>query len=89
MSARKKNAGWIRSRFYTKADDCRPVKFPPPGPWWCSGYAGDCSYSILIAYTRTKAQLRKYWPEAYNVESRHEDSIVFTDRFPRPDWWTP
>jgi hypothetical protein len=34
---------WIRYRFHANADDYRPVKFPPPGPYWCSGYLGDGS----------------------------------------------
>lgn len=41
---------WMRLRFQANADDPRPVTFPPPGPWWCTGYAGDDSYAIVVAY---------------------------------------
>lgn len=77
----------IRSRFKADYDDWRPVKWPPPGPCWCTGYAGDESGSIVVAYLENEDQVREFWPEATNIESSDADKIKFTDRFERPDWW--
>ncbi len=80
---------WVRHRFKTtSADDPRPITFPPPGPWWCSGYAGDDSYAIVICYIPPSESIATYWPEAYDDESENKTEIIFTDRFPRPKWWT-
>lgn len=76
---------WRRYRFHANLDDPRPVKFPPPGPWWCSGQGDD--YAIVIAYLPRNAKLKQFWPEASEVEFTDEDEITFTDRFPKPDWW--
>src|SRR5437667_402500 len=83
-------SAWKRYRFYSSAEDFRPVTFPPPGPYWCSGHesAGeDSERAILIAYLPTNAKLTDYWPEAEDEESTDEDSITFTSRFPCPEWW--
>jgi len=79
--------GWVRYRFSTKEEDYRPVKWPPAGPYWCSGYWGD--NAILIAYLPHGALLQDYWPEVAEVESTEVAEIAYTDRFPRPDWWQP
>jgi hypothetical protein len=76
---------WIRHRFRANYPDYRPVKFPPPGPYWCSGTGDD--YSIVIAYLPETVDVREFWPEASQVESEPSERIVFTDRFPRPNWW--
>lgn len=79
---------WNRLRFKTKSvDDWRPVKWPMPGPYWCSGYAGDDSYAIIIAYMPKGKSVKKYWPDAYEIDSTEEDVITYSDRFPKPDWW--
>ena len=88
-------SAWKRYRFRTfNEDDPRPVKFPPPGPYWISGY-GD-GYAVLIAYLPADCDegLQDYWPDeeahewwdGYDCQDRPE--IAFTDRFPRPEWWT-
>jgi hypothetical protein len=74
-----------RVRFYANADDYRPVKFPPPGPYWCSGYTDDSS--VMIAYLPKKSDLHEYWPEALVDEWYGQEPIEFTDRFSKPDWW--
>lgn len=76
---------WIRSRFKANEEDFRPVKWPPVGPYWCSGYGEG--YSIVIAYTKTVEELLEFWPEAKDIDAEHRDEIIFTDRFPKPDWW--
>lgn len=77
----------IRARFEASADDWRPVKWPPPGPCWCTGYAGGESHSIVVAYVASEDQIREFWPEASNIDATDSDAITFTDRFARPNWW--
>jgi len=80
---------WKRYRFYTCEEDYRPVIFPPSGPWWCTGYTGDdWERAIIAAYLPEGEDIRKYWPEAEDIEFEGRDSIQFTDRFPKPKWWT-
>lgn len=77
----------MRARFHANADDWRPVKFPPPGPAWCTGYAGDDSHSVVVAYVQSENQITEYWPEATAIDAEPRDEITFTRRFPRPEWW--
>lgn len=80
---------WKRYRFRTKStDDCRPLVFNPKYPWWLSGYDGSFTndYAVIIAYLPIDEDLFKYWDDAYDIDSTTEDKIVFTDRFPRPDY---
>ena len=79
------NQNWLRCRFKANVDDYRPIKFPPPGPYWCSGETLD--NAILVAYVRDLNQITEYWPEAEDIESVEQTEIVFTDRFPRPKWY--
>lgn len=76
---------WERHRFKANLDDPRPVKFPPPGPWWCSG-EGD-GYSIVVCYLPYRVSVLEYWPEARDIDSEVRDKITYTDRFPKPDWF--
>ena len=50
-----------------------------------SGEGDD--YAIVVAYLPAGVPVRDWWPEATEIESTEHDAIVFTDRFPRPDWW--
>ena len=77
----------IRCRFKANHDDPRPVKFPPPHPWWCTGYAGDDSYSIVVAYADNEDQIKEYWPEAAELDSEETIAYFFNSRFPKPDWF--
>ena len=56
-----KSNGWHRVRFYCDVEDFRPVKWPPPGPFLCSGES-DRGY-VLIAYVKLKKQVKEFWPE--------------------------
>ena len=76
---------WLRCRFHANLNDYRPVLWPPPGPYWCSGVGDD--YSIVIAYVRSEEQLMEYWPEASEIDSEERDEITYTDRFPKPKWY--
>lgn len=83
----------IRARFKANADDYRPVKFPPPYPYWCSGYSlgadFELSAAIVIAYADSEAQIFEYWPEATDLDAEDAAEVQFSDRFPKPDWWKP
>lgn len=78
---------WIRYRFQANYEDFRPVVWPPLGPYWCTGYAGDSSFSIVVAYLPKGEDLLKFWPEAKDVDQEDRDEILFTDRFAQPEWW--
>ena len=81
---------WRRYRFTLKHADPRPVKFPPPGPYWVTGYAPDRrgdEWPILVAYLPVDGQIHDWWPEAEQVDTTEEAEITFTDRFPKPSWW--
>lgn len=75
----------IRCRFRANPDDYRPIKFPPPHPYWCTGYGEG--YSIVVAYADDEAQIKEFWPEATDLDSEPKTEYVFTDRFPRPEWF--
>lgn len=76
---------WLRCRFKANLDDFRPVKWPPPGPFWGTGFNDE--HYIVVAYVKRLKQVKEYWPEAEDIDSTEEDSISFTDRFIKPDWW--
>lgn len=89
----RKGLYW-RVRFLSANSDPRPVTFPPPGPYWISGYqydflSDDSMKTVLIAYLPKKSDLKKYWPEAEVDGWYGQMPIKFTDRFPKPDWWQP
>ncbi len=80
---------WLRVRFYVNDEACggdyRPIKWPPVGPYWCSGET-DTDF-ILIAYVRREQEIFEFWPEATKLSCQERDVITFTDRFPKPEWW--
>jgi hypothetical protein len=84
-----KTKSWDRIRFRANEDDYRPVIWPPIGPYWCSGQGNG--YSIVVAYMphgSTDADLKKYWPEASEIDRMSEGTtLTFSDRFAEPDWW--
>lgn len=90
---------WLRYRFKSQAEDNRPLVFPPPGPWWESGYGGgwdadddtaDPRFTQLIVYLPKGVELKDYWPEAYDLDDVTEHAeITFSSRFPKPDWFNP
>lgn len=77
-------------------EDYRPLSVQYPAGflgWWCSGYAGDGSYSTLIALTDAESEqqahevIRKLWPEAPGGEKQFRHDWRFSEE--RPDGWTP
>jgi hypothetical protein len=84
ISAKK----WRRYRFYTHSfEDYRPLVFDPRFPWWCSGMAGDNSAATIIAWLPFDEPLSKYWDDASEIEFTEHETISFTDRFAKPEWF--
>ena len=81
----KSDNHWLRCRFQANEEDYRPVTFPPPGPYWCSGYGND--HAVIVAYVRSEEQITEYWPEATDIDVMSEGPVSFSDRFPKPDWY--
>jgi len=77
----------IRARFHTNGDDYRAVNWPVKHPYWCSGYAIDKSYSVVVAYADDLVEILRNWPEASHIEFEEVDKYVFTERFPKPSWF--
>jgi len=78
----------LRVRFEANYDDPRPVSWPIKYPFWVTGSAGDESYSIVVAYADDEEYIYKNWPEAKNLDCDTVTECTFTDRFPKPDWFT-
>lgn len=76
---------WMRHRFKANEDDYRPVKFPPPGPYWCTGYGEGCS--VVVAYLPVGVKVKEWWPEALDIDSEPCAGPEFSDRFRKPIWW--
>lgn len=81
----------IKYRFKTKAiDDYRPLVDMKEiqMPWWCTGEGEDYGedYAVIICYLPEGENLKKYWDDAYDIEREKRNCIVYTDRFPKPDW---
>lgn len=80
---------WSRVRFRCNDEDPRPVTFPPPGPFWITGYGDD--YATVVAYFPGAVSVNDvlaYWPEADDMDFSGHDEVTYTDRFPKPEWWT-
>lgn len=71
--------------------DYRPITWPIKYPYWCSGEScglEEDDYYILIAYVDKVSDIKKLWPEAYDIEEPQiRNEITFTSRFPRPEWF--
>lgn len=80
-----------------RSKDYRPLKSPPNKAvlgWWCSGYAGDGSHSMLVAWVEAKNErdakkaIAQDWPGKRTwrfIETREPDWRP-SDRFPLADW---
>lgn len=92
-------AQWTRCRFMLPGVvDYRPLSWPPPGPFWCSGYRIDGTEDapletpIVVAWlppdmAATADAMGRWWPEAAEIEVLGQASEpTFTGRFLRPSW---
>ena len=58
----------IRVRFKADFKDPRPINWPIKHPYWITGYAGDDSYSIVVAYADNEQYIMDNWPEATDLD---------------------
>ncbi len=81
---------WNRHRLKTySVDDNRPLIFNPKYPWWCSGSGEDANgdFDVIIIYLPIEEDLLNYWDDAFDIESEERETITFTDRFAKPDYF--
>jgi len=76
----------IRARFICPADDYRPVVWPIKHPYWCTGYRVDGA--VIVAYADDEDEIFRNWPDAQNIDAEQASEYAFTDRFPKPRWFT-
>ncbi len=78
----------IRARFsLVGVKDWRPVVWPIKHPYWVSGY-DSADQPVIVAYADDEAEILRLWPEAeLPISSDVVDEYVFSDRFPKPDWF--
>ena len=84
--------------WYEKAEDYRPLTFPPNKAicgWWCTGEGSDGWTLCATVDARNEksawSAVRKDWPGAIERFTNVEDE-AFTppqDRFPQSDWMIP
>lgn len=68
-------------------DDPRPVTWPIPHPYWCTGYSSSDG-PIIVAYGESDEYILANWPEAeLPLDYEEVDGYKFSDRFPKPDWF--
>ena len=75
-----------RIRFRANEEDYRSINWPVKHPYWCSGYGDE--YAVVISYADDEQYILDNWPEATHLEVEECDSYTFTDRFPKPEWFT-
>lgn len=83
----------LRCRFYVNGSDYRPVKWPVKHPYWCTGHAFFCteqgnSKAVVVSYADNEDYIMEYWPDAENIDYEIVDEYIFTERFPKPEWWS-
>lgn len=81
-----------------EGEDYRPVKWPPPDgvlAFWCSGFAGDLSYSCVVAIVdapneaKAKSIITKAWKPGvgeWRFCREYGKDEPPGDRFPAPEW---
>ena len=78
----------LRIRFFTNADDPRPINWPIKHPYWITGEEATGEYSIIVSYADDEDYIMENWPEASDLDILEEtDKYTFTSRFPIPDWF--
>lgn len=78
---------WYRVRFKANLDDSRPIKWPPPGPFWESGFNDE--HATVVAFVTSVDQVAEFWPESNGETDFVQpcERIEFSDRFDCPDYW--
>lgn len=76
---------WILYLFSTKEiEDVRPLKYNPKYPWWIVFQAQ--SHTNIRMYLPDSEKLSQYYNDSYNIETEVHDSIIYTNRYPKPNW---
>ena len=76
-----------RFRFKVPGDDGRPMKFPPEGPFWITGYGEDVVVVVAFSPDEETLTSEARWPDAIEIDDGGEQGISFSSRFPAPEWW--
>ena len=77
----------IRVRFEANPDDPRPINWPVKYPYWVTGYDGSGRCAIVVSYADSEQYIYENWPEAESFDIESVQGYVFTDRFPKPEWF--
>ena len=75
----------LRVRFRANEDDYRPINFPVKHPYWCTGYG--IGFSVVVSYADSEAYIYENWPEAQGLDIEEVEGYLFTERFPKPEWF--
>ena len=78
----------FRIRFKANYDDPRPINWPVKHPYWLTGVAGDSSYVTMVSYADDTNYIMINWPEATDLDAEEVTGYTFTERFPKPDWFS-
>ena len=80
-------SNWTRNLFKIPGDDGRPMTFPPPGPFWITG--SNDTHVTVVAYLPIGSEVtdQALWPDAEDIDAEVKDTIQYTDRFRKPEWW--
>ena len=55
---------------------------------YCGGISSrHNAFNTIIAYLPKSEDLKQYWDDAFNVDFTEHKEIIFTDRFPKPDYF--
>ena len=77
----------VRVRFIEPdAEDPKPMVWPIEYPYWVTGY-NDFG-AVLVAYARDLDTIRRLWPKAGNFDVEEVVGVEFSDRFPKPPWYS-
>jgi len=84
----------LRVRFHANIGDPRPVKWPVKHPFWVTGESigsgtDGSAYATVVSYADDEAYIHEHWPEATHLEVEERQEYLFTDRFPKPEWFRP
>lgn len=84
---------WVRYIFkIPSVKDFSPIHFDPRYPWWQVKVNMQLTmlpvkYILLMAYLPTDCSLTEYWADAFDVQMQFCESVEFSPRFPKPEYF--
>lgn len=82
----------LRCRFEASPDDPRPANWPIKHPYWVTGESSN-GCNVVVAYADDLDYIVENWPETEeyvdDIQIEEREDYVFTDRFPKPEWFNP